>query len=627
MENAASRPARPMTAKQLGSWLSRRNLLTGLPCFFLGTLLAGLGSLLAFSGVIGWPYGTGVRIAFWLCVASFALGLLSFAVFLRFLPRFRRPVAVHQSALDYAGLQDRWLERKLWLVLGCAALGLGLAGFLILAPHLSFSNVYPLAFLLLGVPAWFLLYRFLRRRVAALTNLIPVDGPEADPYDRRRELRRAWLLWGAYWLAALGAYVGLSLAFGNWKLYAFIPVLALLYFAARLALNNPFRPFASVRGRSILLRLLNVATAAALLIGSLNVMSFGGGYHKAFLRRLDYSVFRRDDLPAVEYDRDTGVYTLTAQREDFKILQLTDVHLGESLTTTDTDRKALQACYDLIRETQPDLIVVTGDIAYAIPAYTFSDNNLAAMGTFMDFMDRIGIPWAVTYGNHDNEPSSRYNDAKAFGGLFASYQTSGVSTALYSAYVQPDIYGRYNQYLRIENADGSLNRVIFLVDSNDYVKGPNAVREYDSVHPDQIQWYADTIDALTETEGRVVPSFVFMHIPFPAFQDAQDALSVGAPEAEYLFGQNQENVSCPKRDTGFFDAILEKGSTQAVFVGHDHLNNMAARYRGVDLVYSKSIDYVAYPGIADQIAQRGGTLITLTPGGGYEIEQVDYLKR
>lgn len=627
MENTTSRPARPMTAKQLGSWLSRRNLLTGLPCFFLGTLLAGLGSLLAFSGVIGWPYGTGVRIAFWLCVASFALGLLSLAVFLRFLPRFRRPVAVHQSALDYAGRQARWLERKLWLVLGCAALLLGLAGFLISASHRSFSNVYPLAFLLLGVPAWFLLYRFLRRRVARLTRLVPADGPEADPYDRCRELRRAWLLWGAYWLAALGAYAGLSLAFGNWKLYVFIPVLALLYFAARLALNNPFRPFASVRGRSILLRLLNVATVAALLVGSLQVMSLGLGYHKAFLSRLDYSVFRRDDLPAVEYDRDTGVYTLTAQREDFKILQLTDVHLGESLTTTDTDRKALQACYDLIRETQPDLVIVTGDIAYAIPAYTFSDNNLAAMGTFIDFMERIGIPWAVTYGNHDNEPSSRYNDAQAFGGLFRHYQSAEDGAALYSADVQPNVYGRYNQYLRIENADGSLNRVIFLVDSNDYVKGPNAVREYDSVHPDQIQWYSDTIDALTETEGRVVPSFVFMHIPFPAFQSAQDALSVGAPEAEYLFGRNEENVSCPKQDTGFFDTIVEKGSTQAVFVGHDHLNNMAVRYRGVDLVYSKSIDYVAYPGIADQIAQRGGTLITLTPDGGYEIEQVDYLKR
>lgn len=627
MENAASRPARPMTAKQLGSWLSRRNLLTGLPCFFLGTLLAGLGSLLAFSGVIGWPYGTGVRIAFWLCVASFALGLLSLAVFLRFLPRFRRSVAVHQSALDYAGRQDRWLERKLWLGLGCAALFLGLAGFLFLAPGLPFSSLYPLSFLLLGVPAWFLLYRFLRRRVARLTRLVPADGPEADPYDRCRELRRAWLLWGAYWLAALGAYAGLSLAFGNWKLYVFIPVLALLYFAARLALNNPFRPFASVRGRSILLRLLNVATVAALLVGSLQVMSLGLGYHKAFLSRLDYSVFRRDDLPAVEYDRDTGVYTLTAQREDFKILQLTDVHLGESLTTTDTDRKALQACYDLIRETQPDLVIVTGDIAYAIPAYTFSNNNLAAMGTFIDFMERIGIPWAVTYGNHDNEPSSRYNDAQAFGGLFRHYQSAEDGAALYSADVQPNIYGRYNQYLRIENADGSLNRVIFLVDSNDYVKGPNAVREYDSVHPDQIQWYSDTIDALTETEGRVVPSFVFMHIPFPAFQSAQDALSVGAPEAEYLFGRNEENVSCPKQDTGFFDTIVEKGSTQAVFVGHDHLNNMAVRYRGVDLVYSKSIDYVAYPGIADQIAQRGGTLITLTPGGGYEIEQVDYLKR
>lgn len=33
----------------------------------------------------------------------------------------------------------------------------------------------------------------------------------------------------------------------------------------------------------------------------------------------------------IDYDDETGVYTVTASTEDFKILHLTDIHLGESL--------------------------------------------------------------------------------------------------------------------------------------------------------------------------------------------------------------------------------------------------------------------------------------------------------
>ena len=69
---------------------------------------------------------------------------------------------------------------------------------------------------------------------------------------------------------------------------------------------------------------------------------------------------------------------------------------------------------------------------------------------------------------------------------------------------------------------------------------------------------------------------------------------------------------------------FEKGSTEAVFVGHDHLNNMGIKYKGVDLVYSKSIDYIVYPGISQMTEQRGATLITILQDGSYRLGQVDY---
>ncbi len=86
--------------------------------------------------------------------------------------------------------------------------------------------------------------------------------------------------------------------------------------------------------------------------------------------------------------------------------------------------------------------------------------------------------------------------------------------------------------------------------------------------------------------------------PLPAFSDAAEG------GATRLFGENGEPVSAPKQDTGFFDAIVQKKSTNAVFVGHDHLNHLAVRYRGVDLVYPRSIDYIAYPKVAQQRGHR-----------------------
>jgi 3',5'-cyclic AMP phosphodiesterase CpdA len=327
---------------------------------------------------------------------------------------------------------------------------------------------------------------------------------------------------------------------------------------------------------------------------------------------------------SIAYNWETGVYTVTGKNEEFRILQLTDTHICASISTIGTDRKVFDACYALIKEAQPDLIIVTGDLVFPIPLHTFGNDNLKAIGQFCKFMDHIGIPWAMVYGNHDTEIVAKYS-AQELSGLYRYYADEANSVMLYADH-QPDVYGRYNQYLRIENSDHSLNRIIFLVDSNDYVKGTGKINEYDSVHPDQIQWYEETIDKVCEEEGRQVSSFVFMHIPFRAFADAQEALKNNSSDAVYLFGENGEEVCHPDFDSGFFDVILKKGSTQAVFIGHDHLNNMAVRYKGIDLVYSKSIDYIAYPGISRKTAQRGATLIVLSQDGTYRLEQLHYTK-
>ena len=94
------------------------------------------------------------------------------------------------------------------------------------------------------------------------------------------------------------------------------------------------------------------------------------------------------------------------------ILQLTDTQIidpGQARTPLAASaeeywaiEKRDQLCYDFIRETvektEPDLIIITGDLIYG--AY---DDNGSVLLDFIRFMESFDIPWAPVFGNHDNQ--------------------------------------------------------------------------------------------------------------------------------------------------------------------------------------------------------------------------------
>lgn len=336
-------------------------------------------------------------------------------------------------------------------------------------------------------------------------------------------------------------------------------------------------------------------------------------------------------IPAVEhrqipitYDETTGVYTLQNPEEgDFRILQLTDIHLGGSLLSYRKDIRALQTVYDLIDRTRPDLIVVTGDFVFPLGIQSFSFNNYTPMMQFCSFMRNIGIPWALTYGNHDTEFVASHSEAE-LDALFRQFDHARTGTLLY-ADLQPEITGRSNQVLRLNNPDGSLNQLLFLIDSNAYTgKGIN---DYDCIHEDQVAWYADTLRAVCAAEGRTVPSMIFTHIPLQEYRTVYDLYRAGDPAAAYFYGtvgEKDEAICCPDHPSSLFRTAVELGSTQGIFCGHDHYNTISLAYQGIRLTYGMSIDYLAMPGIAHRTAQRGATLISVLPDGSMTIEPVPY---
>ena len=284
----------------------------------------------------------------------------------------------------------------------------------------------------------------------------------------------------------------------------------------------------------------------------------------------------------IEYDDATGVYTIISEKEDFKILHLTDIHLGGSLYSYRKDLKALKACYTEIEYAKPDFVVVTGDLCFPMGLMSMSLNNTSSVQQFAAFMRNIGIPWCFTYGNHDTESfasASKSELNEVYKSL--SYKTSG--TLLYP-YVQPDVTGRNNQVIEVRNSDGTLNTALFLIDSNAYTG--EGINVYDYIHDDQVEWYASEVKRRNREEGKV------------------------------------DKVCCSDHSSKLFDKMVELGSTKAVFCGHDHYNNMSLEYKGIRLTYGMSIDYLAMPGIAHDTKQRGAELITLHRDSSWEVKQL-----
>lgn len=541
----------------------------------------------------------------------------------RVVPLTRRPIVLRDKAAEQFG--DFFTVKEAsgpTCLFSIVAIGVGVA-FALAAPDLLISEfILPATafeILTFGVGIRALISFYLRRLLLRRIRLTVVGGSEE--LEQRPRKRWSTVLWVLYWIVVIAAYLTGSYIFGSFLLYLYIPLIALLLFALFHTVNRCF--YKKTGGVRLMLILRNVLTCGAIVLVCYLVLLSGTCINSIYIYSRDYGNLHQPNCD-VAYDEATGVYTLTGRMTsdggELRILQLTDIHYGGSVTTIFPDRKALDACYAMIEEAQPDLIVITGDIAYPIPAQSFTLNNSNPFQQILDFMNRTGIPWTIVYGNHDTEPTATWT-GEQISDYYAS--NAGADSKLLYAKQQPDIYGRYNQYIRIQNQDGSLNRILFLLDTNDYTTGADGTKVYDSMHPDQVAWYENTIRTISAAEGKTVPSFVFMHIPMPAFTEAWEALKTGSEDAEYLFGENAEAVSCSASDNGMFACMMREKSTQAVFVGHDHVNNMGIRYKGIDLIYSKSIDYIAYPGIAKQTEQRGATLIHVYYDG-YRVEQLDY---
>lgn len=282
--------------------------------------------------------------------------------------------------------------------------------------------------------------------------------------------------------------------------------------------------------------------------------------------------------------------------QDFTILLFSDIQIGANPFR---DAKALRMADALVAQTNPDFIMTTGDNTY------FAFSGLMAP-TIVKKMEGYGIPWGVTLGNHDSEGIMDRN--------WVGNQYEGAKNSLFEMGPK-DVSGVGNYVINIADEAGRDIYSLIMMDSHasrQYEDGS----DYDYIYPDQIEWYEWVVKGETD-----VPSMLFFHIPLPEYADVKSMWEAGELDPATTFGEDRERVCCPPENSGLFDKVVELGSTTHIFVGHDHVNDLSAAYRGVRLTYGLKTGPACY---ADSDMQ-GATLITIEDGTNeVNVEHISY---
>lgn len=387
--------------------------------------------------------------------------------------------------------------------------------------------------------------------------------------------------------------------------------------------------------------IISAVLAIAVVIAGLNFMTVQNLLEKGnTYKKVEY-----ENQLIPEKDENGNWYFTTDG--DFKVMHITDVHIGGGFLSKGYDEKALNAVAIMVTKEKPDLVIVTGDVAFPVPYTAGTFNNYSGIKAFGNLMETLGVYWDVTFGNHDSEAYS-YFDREDIAALYGSGE---FEHCLFQAGPK-DVDGYGNHTIEVKNSDGIITQAMILIDSQAYIKD-NIIESikgtYDNIHLNQVEWYEDEIKRMNaensktikEIQGDVngglyekygtVKTQAFFHIPLVEMGDAWNEFVENdfndTENFKYFDGiiaEGGRRIYCGLGEDDLFEKMLELGSTKGIYNGHDHVNNTTFEYKGVTFSYGYSIDYFAYSGIDKLGSQRGCTMITCKPDATFTIDKYNY---
>lgn len=335
-----------------------------------------------------------------------------------------------------------------------------------------------------------------------------------------------------------------------------------------------------------------IALVFALYLLTCVVVSQGDYEEMTGLQRRLYSLIHREEICNTQYIGEVSTEKWTADAEyrvedtsvvlkesgeDFVVMNISDLHMSDYSAYDDVnyimDNRTLYYLRMMAEEIQPDMITISADI------FREDEGSIVyAAHRLTEYLDSLQIPWAPIFDTHDKASNCDLN-----------YLADIMMESKYCLLKKGDPeMGVGNYVVNIyEETDGKLDVVHSILMM--YTHGGN-------LWDNQIEWYKWAAEGVSEIAGNDVTSTVVMHVPFAqyvyAYNEAWDAESERWKDGYDAFGVKREE-ECGERDengepidNGFFDAILEVGTTTNTICGHDHINSYSIVYEGVRLTYS-----------------------------------------
>ncbi len=309
-------------------------------------------------------------------------------------------------------------------------------------------------------------------------------------------------------------------------------------------------------------------------------------------------------LPAMSLSSSAAFNDSTLKFDEngkFTIMQLTDIQ-----DDAEVDETTLALITKAVDRYNPDLVVLTGDnVAGKMGEADFK----SSVDQFLAPIINKGIRYAVTFGNHDSE-SNALNTAYSRQNQYDYYVAK---SPLAVDFDEPSLSGVGTGMIPIYTYDEQhVAFGVFPCDSGDYdVNG-----DYDHVKADQIAWYQSESERLAtmSADGKMVPTFVFQHIPVPEIYDTLLVLTSSTTEGAirgtgqwsnnfYLLDPNNSTIKgqmnegpCPSAiNGGQYQGWLTAGNLAGAFYGHDHTNTfMGTDANGITQGYSKAATLHSY---------------------------------
>lgn len=315
---------------------------------------------------------------------------------------------------------------------------------------------------------------------------------------------------------------------------------------------------------------------------------------------------------------DEETFTLRIPKDkEFRILQLTDLHLGFGFISRGRDKLALDAVRKTIRKAGPDMLVLTGDLIFPFWPKSGTFNNRKQAKRLMEFLDGFEIPYTLVFGNHDCEVGSTCNKEE-----LAKLYKKGKYCIFTEG--RKNLTGVGNFLIELVDNSGKVLLPLVMLDSNMYGEGGNFFTGFDYIHDDQVNWCMKRLSKLKQMYPDI-NAMAFFHMPLREFKEAYEKMKLGDRSVIFRhgsIGEKNDHFGISKFKGTFFDKAVDNGVIKWMFCGHDHLNTLSLIYKGIQMTYGMSIDYLGYSGMKKKYTQRGGTLITRKTDGSVHIGMV-----